>query len=144
MWLAIARLTAGDAAEERRRNPVLIFAGQAMIGDAQKTLKDNFDAGFLVRFPNRALFERFEKIELATENAPTIRFRGELAQGQQRAISFIDEKHADADSWELDAGTLDRGVHRSLFPTHFTSVGMEAMAKRASSACGFSSTITML
>src|ERR1700682_5421620 len=120
-----------------------MFVWQAVVRYAEKAQDDNLHAGLFTRFADGALFERLQEIELAAENAPAIGFRGELAQRQEHTAEFIDEKHTDSDSWKLDARTLDCGIHRSPLPTHFASVGMEAVARRASRAWEFSSTITM-
>src|ERR1700731_3289753 len=114
-----------------------------MVRHAEEAHDDNLHAGLFTRFADGALFERFQEIEFAAENAPAIAFRGELAQGQEHTVEFVEEEHPDADSWELNTGSLNRGPHRSLLATHFTSVGIEAVARRESSACGFSSTISM-
>jgi hypothetical protein len=56
VWLAIPGFAADDAAEKGWRYPVLAFAGQAVIGDTEKTLDNNFDTGFFMRFADCAFF----------------------------------------------------------------------------------------
>ena len=65
-WLAVPCFAAQNAAEECGRHPVLAFIGQAVIGDAEEAVDDNFDAGFFTRFADRALSQRLQEIQLTS------------------------------------------------------------------------------
>ena len=69
---------------------MLFFIGETMIGDAQQSLNDDFQAGFLTSFAHRACFKRFQVIQFATHNAPTPGLGRPRAEREQDIPAPID------------------------------------------------------
>src|ERR1051325_7195686 len=77
---------------------MLIFAGQAVIGDAEQGTKRDFNADFFAGFADGALLKGFEKIDFAADDAPAVSFGRPLAQREEHAAQVVGEENADADS----------------------------------------------
>jgi hypothetical protein len=78
---------------------VLAFLGQEVVGDAKKCFDGDGEADFFESFAESAVVKSFEVFELAADDAPAASFGSKLAQGEQNATVFIDQEHADTDSW---------------------------------------------
>jgi len=63
--LAVRGFARENLAEVGGRNPVLVFAREAVVGDAKQRAKRDFDADFFAGFMDGALLERLEKIHFA-------------------------------------------------------------------------------
>jgi len=96
--LAVSWLPAKDSSQERGRNPVLMLAGEAVLGNAQQRLDGDVDTDFFASFANRTVLERFEIIQLSTDNTPATCLRGKNAEGEQDPLAMVHQKHADADT----------------------------------------------
>ena len=59
---------------------MLIFAREAVVGNAQQRAERNFEADFFVSFADRALFKSLEEIHLASDDAPAACFGRPIAQ----------------------------------------------------------------
>jgi hypothetical protein len=77
--LTIFGAAAGYAAQISRRDPVLAFLGQEVVGDAEKSLDGDSEADFLESFADCAVVKSFEVFELAADDAPAARFGSKLA-----------------------------------------------------------------
>ena len=71
------------------RNPMLVFAGQAVIGDAEQRTERNLEADFFAGFADGALLEGFEKIDFTADDAPAASFGRPLAQREQHAAQVV-------------------------------------------------------
>lgn len=81
--LAVGGFAAEDSAQVRRRDPVLAFRGEAMIGDAEEALDGNLDANLFKRLANRALLEGLGEVQLTPDNARP------ASGGRLRSVSRI-------------------------------------------------------
>ena len=95
--LAVGGFAAEDSAQVRRRDPVLAFRGEAMIGDAEQALDSDLDANLFERLANRALLEGLGEVQLTPDNARTTGFRRALAKRQQNTAALVDQQDANAD-----------------------------------------------
>ena len=96
--LAVRGFARENLAEIGWGDPMLVFARETVIGYAKQGVKGDFDADFFAGFADGALFESFEKIHFAADDAPTTSLRWPLAQGQEHAAVIVGEENADADS----------------------------------------------
>jgi len=69
-----------------------------VIADAKQGAKRDLDADFFARFADGALFERFEKIHFAADDAPAAGFGRQLAQREEHAAAIVGEEDANSDS----------------------------------------------
>ena len=97
-WLTVCGFAGKDFAQVSGRNPVLVFAGETVIGDTKQGAKRDFDADFFARFADGALLEGFEKIYFAADDAPAARFGRPLAEGEEHAAVVVGQEDADANS----------------------------------------------
>src|SRR5215472_4430733 len=95
--LTVPCLSRQDLAKVSRRNPVLIFARQAVIGNAKQREKGNFQAHFLAGFSDGALLESFEKAHFAADDAPAAGFRREPSEREEDATPIVGQENADSD-----------------------------------------------
>ena len=61
-----------------------------MIGDAQQSLNDDFQACFLTSFAHRACFKRLQVIQFAADDAPTPGLGSPRAEREQDIPALID------------------------------------------------------
>src|SRR5690242_18310476 len=121
---------------------MLAFLRQEMVCDAKKGFNGNMKTDFLASFANRAFLKRLQIIQLATDDAPTARFGGKLAQGEQNAAVLIDQEHANPHPGMATCRGAAIGDARHCFSTvHLTSEMCGAATRRDRRASGAASTI---
>jgi hypothetical protein len=77
---------------------MLVFAGEAVTGDAKQGAKRNFDADFFASFADGALLECFEEIHFAADDAPAAGFGRAFAEREEHAAVIVGQEDADSDS----------------------------------------------
>jgi len=82
--LTIPGVAARHARQISGRNPVLAFAGQEMIGDAQERINRDGGADFFQRLADGTVFEGFKKVEFAADDAPATGLGGRLRSMRSR------------------------------------------------------------
>jgi len=87
---AIVRSARQNTSQISRGNPVLFFLGEKMIGDAQQSLNDDFQAGFLASLAHGACFKRLQVIQFATHDTPTPGLGRPRAEREQYIPAPID------------------------------------------------------
>src|SRR5690348_16018491 len=107
-WLAVSGFAGEDLAQVGWRDPVLVFAREAVIGDAKQGAKRDFHADFFASFADGALLKSFEKVHFAADDAPAAGFGRPFAEREEHAAVIVGEENADADSG------LKRFGHRDL------------------------------
>ncbi len=75
---------------------MLVFGGQEMIGDAQERIDRDGGTDFFQGFTKGALFEGFEKIEFATDNAPATGLGRTSAEREKETAAFVDQEDSHA------------------------------------------------
>src|SRR6266478_740391 len=75
---------------------MLAFLRQEMVCNAKKGFNGNIQADFFERLANRTFLKCLQIVQLAADNAPTARFGGKLAQGEQNAAALIDKEHTNS------------------------------------------------
>lgn len=95
--LTVPCFSGQDLAKVSRRNPVLIFARQAVIGNAKQRKKRDFQAHFFAGFSDGALLESFEKGHFAADDAPAAGFRREPSEREEDAALIVGQENADSD-----------------------------------------------
>ena len=88
--LSVRSFTGQDLAKVSWRDPVLVFARQAMVGNTGQRAKGDLDADFFASFADDTLLESFEEIHFAADGAPAdsdawMRFRRGCLAGLRRA-----------------------------------------------------------
>ena len=96
--LAVGGFTGKDLAEVRGRDPVLVFAGETVVGNAKQRVKRDFDADLFAGFADGALLESLEKVHFAADNAPAPGFGRPLTERQEHAAAIVGQQNANADS----------------------------------------------
>jgi len=79
---AILGATVGYAAQIGGGDPVLVFQGQEVVGDAEKGFDGDGEADFFESFAEGAVVKSFEVFEFAADDAPGACFGGKLAKGE--------------------------------------------------------------
>ena len=88
-WLAVGCFAGQNLAQVRRRDPVLVFAGEAVVGDAKQGTNRDFDADFFARFADGALLESLEENHFAADNAPAASLWRPPAEGEEHAAVIV-------------------------------------------------------
>jgi hypothetical protein len=96
--LAIPNFTAHNSSQICRSYPVLLFAGQNVIGHTQQLQQLHVYPGLFPCFPDGTSLEGFEEIDFTTDNAPAACFRRPLSECQQYAVLRIHYQHANTDT----------------------------------------------
>ena len=98
---------------------MLTLGGEAMFGDTEQRLDGDIDADFFASFANRALLERFEKVQFSANNTPATGLRRKKAQREQDAAAVVHQEHANADA--RDGNSMRGSVYRFCLLIHFAS-----------------------
>lgn len=96
--LAVCCFAGQDLTKIGRGNPVLVFAGEAVVGDAKQGVKRYFHADLPASFADGTLLESFEEVDFTADDAPAAGLRRELAERQEHAALVVGQKNADANS----------------------------------------------
>jgi hypothetical protein len=67
-----------------------------MIGDAQERIDGDGGTDFFQGFADSTVFEGFEKIEFAADNAPATGLGRPAAKGEEQAAGFVDQEDSHA------------------------------------------------
>ena len=105
--LAVGGFAGADFAQLGRGDPVLVFAGEAVIGDAKQGAKRNFYADFFASFADGALLESLEEVHFAADDAPAACLGRPLAESQEHAAVVVGQENTDADSGLRKVGHKD-------------------------------------
>lgn len=69
-----------------------------LVGHREKHIDAITRSDFLASSPDRAFFKSVQIVQLATDNAPTTRFRRQIAECEKNGAEVVEDDNADADS----------------------------------------------